>query len=84
MWLKMRCYKQRKPGSFRTENCRFLSEWGDSFNLGVDSVDPESNKCPPDTCIEIFESPIQKKDQETAQAISWSLVRVGRFELPAS
>ncbi len=49
-----------------TEACRFLSEWGDSFNLGVDSVEPESNKCPPDTCIEIFESPIQKRPGDGA------------------
>ena len=30
--------------------------WWDSQHYGVDSVQPESSKCPPDICMEWFES----------------------------
>ena len=61
------------------------SELGDSLNYGVDSVEPESNKCPPDTCIELFESPTHRKIKaREANASLAFMVRVGRFELPAS
>ena len=69
----------------------FWSEWGDSVHYGVDPVEPGSSNCPPDSCIELFESPHQKEKSRNSECcFGFSVigkhftslrngVRVGRF-----
>ena len=45
----------------------FWSEWGDSVHYGVDPVAPGSSNCPPDSCIELFESPHQKEKSRNSE-----------------
>ena len=45
----------------------FWSEWGDSVHYGVDPVEPGSSNCPPDSCIELFESPHQKEKSRNSK-----------------
>lgn len=34
----------------------------DSLHYSIDSIEPEPSKCPPDTCIELFESHLEHKN----------------------
>ena len=43
-------------GSKGQSNLLWQYRWWDSLYYGVDSVQPESSKCPPDICMEWFES----------------------------
>ena len=84
---------QMKKPLILQRNQRLWSEWRDSLhshsqgneNYGVVAVQPATSSCPPDSCIELFESrPIQSKNPGSAKAESGFLVRVARLELAAS
>ena len=53
-------------------------------NLGVAAVQPAASNCPPDSCIEWFESRAQMKIVGTAEAVPTILVGVSGFEPEAS
>ena len=59
------------------------SEWGDSFNHGVAGA-LASDRYATGISDLIFRISHQKKNKGMAKAIPLFLVRVGRFELPAS
>ena len=80
-------YKKLEKRLVSCENSRFYwSEWGDSANQGVAAIELAASNSPLDCCIWSFESPpsIGKEKPHTAYGGMWFLVRVGRFELPAS
>lgn len=55
-------------------------EWRDSLYYGVAAIKLAASKCPPDTCIEFFEShPPKQKVQTPQKRILDFLVRVARF-----
>ena len=53
-------------------------------NQCVAAVKPSASNCPPESCIESFESLIRKMKTERAYTLSVFMVRVPRFELGAS
>lgn len=75
-----------KTGGFGPSGeTRYISIPDGNGNQGVAAVKPAASNCPPDSCIELFESrPIQSKNPGSAKAESGFLVRVARLELAAS